>query len=329
MKTRMLVLVFAMAVIVACVSSGAQAQGGGAMSGDINALLSRLQAMGHGYHTEAEWNDLFRYMDDLTGRAKQAGETDSLVELNVIRAMVHSDMLGSHQQALNILEDTRREFGARGLPSLRRAFVTEAKVYAALGDEAAIGQLIGEFKRSRLYDPEHYGYSVGEGRNTPLSVVRPGARGDNSTTVTAMEKYRTQARFAPGRVFPDVPLHDRGGAPRNLSDYRGKVVLVDFWLPGWTPWQRELPQLTQLYRKYQSYGLEIVGVSLGGRVSDEFLQANRMAWPQATADAVVTKRLGIFGEVTSFLLDQNGLIVGRDLKGADLVEAVRKSLGLE
>jgi peroxiredoxin len=329
MKTRVLVLIFALAAATATVPSGVRAEGG-AMSGDINALLSRLQAMGHGYHTEAEWNELFRHMDELTAQAKRAGESDSLVEITVIRAMVYSDMLGQHRQALNILEDTKREFGPRGLPSLRRAYVTEAKVYAALGDEAAIGALIGEFKRSSLYDPQRYGYSAGEGRDTPLTIVRPGARGGNSTTVTAMEKYRTQARFAPGRVFPDFELRDRGGARRNLSDYRGKVVLVDFWMPGWTPWQRELPGLAQAYRKYQSYGFEIVGVNLSaGGASDEFLRANRMTWPQATADATVTKRLGIFGEVTSFLLDKDGMIVGRDLRGADLVQAIRRSLGLQ
>jgi peroxiredoxin len=327
MKMNVLILAFLIVSVVAAVPSGVRAEG--AMSGDINALLSRLQAMGHGYHTQAEWNELFSYMDGLTARAKQAGETDSLVELNVIRAMVYSDMLGSHQQALDILEATKREFGARGLPSLRRAYVTEAKVYAALGDEVAIGNLISEFRRSRLYDPQRYGYEVGAGRDTPLSIVRPGAQGDNSTTVTAMEKYRVQARFAPGRTFPDIELTDRGGARVSLSDYRGKVVLVDFWMPGWTPWQRELPNLAQVYRKYQSYGFEIVGVTLGATVSDEFLRSNRMTWPQAAAAASVTKRLGIFGEVTSFLLDKDGTVVGRDLKGSDLVEAVKRSLGLQ
>jgi hypothetical protein len=328
MKIKIVSLVLMVAAAMVIIPMSARAQGGAA-SPDIHALLSRLQAMGHGYHTEAEWNDLFRYMDELVAETKRAGESDSLIELNVIRAMVYSDMLGSHRQALEILDDTKREYGARGLPGLRRVYVEQAKVYSALGDEVAISALINEFKHSRLYDPEHYSVSVGEGRNTPMAIVRPGAQGGNSTTVTAMEKYRTQARYAPGRSFPDFELTDRTGSRRALSDYRGKVLLVDFWLPGWSPWQRELPNLVQLYRKYQPQGFEIVGINLAGDASDDVLLANRMTWPQATADATLTKRLGIFGEVTSFLLDKDGVIVGRGLTGSDLVEAVKKSLSVQ
>jgi hypothetical protein len=48
-----------------------------------------------------------------------------------------------------------------------------------------------------------------------------------------------------------------------------------------------------------------------------------------TPDPAFLKKLGIFGEATSFLIDQNGQIVGRDLKGSELTAAVKRTLGVQ
>lgn len=61
-------------------------------------------------------------------------------------------------------------------------------------------------------------------------------------------------------------MTDSQGQTVSLSDYRGKVVLVDFWSPGWTPWQRDLEYQRSLYRRYQPVGLEVLGVALGSRL---------------------------------------------------------------
>ena len=88
--------------------------------------------------------------------------------------------------------------------------------------------------------------------------------------------------------------------------------------------------MAALYRSYSSRGFEIVGfnVAPAAAVSKDFLRAYRMTWPQVTADPALFRKLGIFGDATSFLIDQNGMIVGRDLKGSDLVDAVKRTLGV-
>jgi glutathione peroxidase-family protein len=87
----------------------------------------------------------------------------------------------------------------------------------------------------------------------------------------------------------------------------------------------------ELYRSYGSRGFEIVGfnVAPATAVSKDFLRAYSMTWPQVTTDPGLLKKLGIFGEATSFLIDQNGQIVGRDLKGSELTDAVKRTLGVQ
>jgi peroxiredoxin len=326
MKKPRIASVFLMVMCLA--SLPALAQGGGSAS-ETKALLSKLQSMGHGYHSDAEWAALFAEIDSREAQAQQDRDWDTVIEVNVVKAMVYGDMMGDSQKAISILQDMKRRYRDQGVPALRKVYIREAELYSKMGDEAAISALIKEYKASSLYDPQPYTYSGGQGRNVPLAIMRPNDRGDNSLSVTAMETFRMQARFAPGKAFPEFTGIGMDGKPVSLSDLKGKVVLLDFWMTNWEPWKREVPNLVELYRSYRKSGFEIVGfnVAPAAAVSKDFLRAYSMTWPQVTPDPALLKKLGIFGEATSFLIDPNGLIVGRDLKGSDLTDAVKRTLG--
>ena len=322
MKTKVLILAVCAGLWLAVMPAGAQ-------TADMKALLSKLEAMGHGYHSDAEWAEVFTQIDGMVEKAETAGDWSKAVDAEVIRASVFSDMLGEPKRALSILRETRKKYGEYGVSSLRKTYVREAEVLAKLGDDAGIAELIADFKRSPLYDPQEYSYTGGQGRGDPLVLTRPGSRGDDSLSVSAMEMSRTQARFAQGRAFPEFEGELLGGGPVRLADFRGKVVLVDLWLMSWTPWQRGLPDLLQLYKRYSAAGFEIIGVNMDRNPAAlrEFVRANGMGWPQMADDQVLTKKLGIYGEAASFLLDRNGNIIGRNLKGAALNEAVKRAVG--
>ncbi|MBU1909995.1 MAG: TlpA family protein disulfide reductase [Verrucomicrobia bacterium] len=299
-------------------------------SADLNRILSRLQSMGHGYYSQAEWDDVFKQIDEVSGRASKAKAWETLVELNTIKAMVFSDMLGAQDRALTLVRDARKSLARHKPKNMARLYVREAAVLSKLGDEAAISRLIDEFRSSDFYDPEHYAYSVGEGRNTPMTVVRPTARGDDSISVTAMEKFRQQARFAPGRPFPDFEGATLLGNRVRLSNLRGKVVLVDLWFRGSLPWKRDVPELVRLYEQGQPHGFEILGVNIERDTSGlaDFLRQQGIRWTQIVGPTDLPRQLGVYGDTARFLLDPNGMIIGRDLKGADLSAAVRRALGL-
>lgn len=299
-------------------------------SAEVNRILSRLQAMGHGYHTQAEWNDVLQQIDDVSARARNAGAWETLVDLRAIKTMVFSEMLGDHPKALAFVRQARADLAPFKPRNMSKLFVSEAAVLARMGDEAAIDRLIQEYRTSPFYEPERYAFSGGWGREVPLTLVRPTARGGDAIAITTMEKYRRQARFAPGRPFPDFEGTTLDGRRIRLSNLRGQVVLVDLWVRHSLPWQRDIPDLVRLYNQFGQQGFVILGVNLERDTTGlaEFLQTHGIRWPQIVGTTDLPAQLGIYGDTTRFLVDRNGIIVGRDLKGAQLSAAVRRALGV-
>ena len=95
----------------------------------------------------------------------------------------------------------------------------------------------------------------------------------------------------------------------DASQYRGKTLLVAFWATWAEPVKRDLPELTKLYQKYRSQGLEVVGVSLDNdrKDLDQFLKDNPLPWTQIFEPGGMEGRLagefGIISLPTMFLID--------------------------
>jgi peroxiredoxin len=317
--------VFALAALLALPISTTAA----GYAADRNALLSKLQSMSHGSYTEAEWQQVFEQIEGMAALADQAGDINEVVEINLIKAMVYADMQRDYSAAIAVLKDMRDRYESRRVPAMRKVFIKEADVYGKLGDQDAVRQVIAEFRASPYYDPESYPFAGGSGPNVPLELVRPTATGSDSLSVTAMEVARTRAQYTEGSYFPTFNVVDTSGVVRELADYRGKVLLVDFWVREWTPWKRDLPNVISAYKRYHDQGFEILGLSLEPNTEslETYAAENKMTWPLVVGDRSLAARLGVFGEAANFLIDQNGLIIGRDLRGADLVEAVKTALG--
>ena len=240
-------------------------------------------------------------------------------------------MLRDYPRALAVLEQTRARYGARCPKQMAGVYARMADCYARMGDEAAVSRLIKEFKASPYYDAEKYPFTGGWGREVPLAVTRPAAKGANSISVTSMERQRRLAKLGPGQLFPDFQEKDAAGRPVKLADYRGKVVLVDCWARGWVTWERELPEQVALYRRYAPQGLAIIGINLEIQPAGlaAYAQARGLTWPVIANVPALTRKLGIFGDATNFLLDRNGMIIARDLQGAELVKAIKDALQIK
>ncbi len=316
-------------LLMAMVLAGASVAMAADYPAELNQVLSKLQSMGHGSYTQAEWNEALGSLDRLSSKAEQAGDWNGVIEAGVIKAMVFSDMRRDYSSALSALDDLKTRFGKVKLPAMKKVYVREAQTYSQMGDESAIQRVMQEFQASPNYDPEFYSYSVGEGRNTPVTMVRPSAGSAGSVSVMAMNVAKQQSQFSPGAAFPSFRVTDASGRTWTSEDLRGKVYLVDFWARDWTPWKRDLDNLRSFYARYHTSGFEVIGVNLDANSGDlnSFAQAQRIAWPLAPLDRNLTKDLGIFGDCTNYLVDQNGVIVGRNLRGADLIAAAKRALG--
>lgn len=298
------------------------------LSAQSRRLLSQLQSMSHGSHPAAEWDAVIEDIHASIERAEQAGDAEEMVSITLILADVYSEMLGNHRQGLKVLTDLQEYLEEREAAGMPRIYAGLAEVYARMGDEAAILALIEEFKAGRHYDPRPHRIEGGEDPSVPITITRPRAAGDDSLTITMMRRSAREARLAVGRTFPDFKAVDTAGRPVALADYRGRVVLLDFWVRGWRPWQDRLPVVRDLYRGKRGEGFAVLGVCLEPRPEGlgAFLEDKEMTWRQVAGNTTLPGELGVGGSATSFLLDRDGRIVGRNLSGGDLTAAVDRLL---
>ena len=314
-------------VAVAVLASVAGAFGQEASTFDVryNAVLSKLQSMGYGYYSEKEWAEIDQAVQDLVSDAARRDDGNAYVKAVVIKAMVLSDMRRKHAEAVDELVAARKKVAKMAGVDASKLFVKQAEVQAEAGNAPAVADLINEYKASKYFNPKPYAWSGGTKPGDPLLVARPGATEGDSLPLTMMEKALVRAKSAPGIAFPDATLTDIQGNRFALSSLRGKVVLVDFFARGWKVWEENLPQVQDLWNRYNPSGFEVVSICLEPGAAG--LESAGLPWPVVAGAPALTKPLGIFGETTSYLLDQNGVVIARDLRGQDLAFAVRRALG--
>ena len=114
----------------------------------------------------------------------------------------------------------------------------------------------------------------------------------------------------------DFTFNDLNDKPVKLSDYRGKIVLVNIWATWCPPCKAEIPGFINLYKKYKDKGLVIIGVSVdrgGKKVVVKFAADYNINYPILIGkDKQITKVFGpIRGIPTTFLIDPDGVIVNK------------------
>ena len=145
-------------------------------------------------------------------------------------------------------------------------------------------------------------------------------------------KFLNEASLMIGGVAPDIKLNGPDGKPVSLSSLRGKVVLIDFWASWCAPCRRENPNVVKMYQKYKDQGFEIFGVSLDndanrwkGAIQTDgltwFHGSDLMGWKSKPAQMYQVHSIP-----ATFLLDKQGKIIAKGLRGAELEAAVANAL---
>jgi len=291
-----------------------------ATASELRPLLSRVQMMAHEYHSEAQWAAVFTELATVREAAARERRWTDLIDAVHLEASVRGLMRGEWETALDLLENTRARFQDQPVQNLRRIYVLMAELHARQGNEQAITDLMQAFRTSPHYDPVQYPWRGGTGPDDPLVVTRPSATGRDSITLSTMERHRVAAQFAPGRPMLDIAGQNERGQPVRLSDYRGQVVLVDFWVPHFVTWQRNLPALRQTRDRYRARGFTVIGVPLIPNIDHARTQARELGadWTQWRVDRRTLSQLGIFGDARNYLVDPQGTIRARDVRGGDL-----------
>ena len=152
------------------------------------------------------------------------------------------------------------------------------------------------------------------------------------------EKYAVETSPATatsiGAIAPDLAFPDPDGNIRKLSDLRGKVVLLDFWASWCRPCRGENPHVVAMYQKYHDKGFEVFSVSLD-RDKESWkraIAADGLVWPNHVSDlkywsSEAARTYGVSSIPSTFLLDQNGRIIAKNLRGEALSNALKQLFG--
>lgn len=114
------------------------------------------------------------------------------------------------------------------------------------------------------------------------------------------------------RTTADFALPDLSGKTVRLSDFKDRVVLVDFWATWCLPCLAELPDLMALYRKYKDRGFTIVGISMddmGKEVVGPFVRENQVPYPILLTGLDPVEGYPVRGLPTAYLIDRRGHVV--------------------
>ena len=288
--------------------------------------------------------NLILYQNDLTieadGNAPDGAVTitgskdmEYLMEINQIVKEFQQKVSNMNKQFVQANASGDQEETDR----IRALFVVENKQHKELlkqkvrqmGNSMAVFQVVGNFSAEEDY---LFLDSLGTifANDPPDSKHTP-------RFLSFIEGVRLQAKNGAnlqiGKTAPDISLPNPDGQVVSLSSLRGKVVLVDFWAQWCRPCRMENPNIVEAYHKFKDKGFEVYGVSLD-RSKDKWLQGieeDGLVWTHVSDlkywQSEAAKTYNINAIPASFLLDRDGKIIARNLRGQSLHQKLKEVLG--
>jgi thiol-disulfide isomerase/thioredoxin len=125
------------------------------------------------------------------------------------------------------------------------------------------------------------------------------------------------------------------GKEFDWKNYKGKVVLVDFWAVWCGPCRAEIPNIIKMYEKYHDQGFEVVGISIDNTTDapTQYMDKEKMPWtcvhdPSVGKDQPkLSEYYGVFGIPMAILVDRDGRVVSTNARGPELARLLEKHIG--
>ncbi|MEE8330063.1 MAG: TlpA disulfide reductase family protein [Thermodesulfovibrionia bacterium] len=135
----------------------------------------------------------------------------------------------------------------------------------------------------------------------------------------------------PYKKAPHFTLSDIKGKSVSLSDFKGKVILIDFWATWCRFCRLSIPMFASLYDEYRDKGFEVIGIALeydGGKKLKIFAKENRIPYTLLVGSEKLARKYLAFGVPTRFLINRKGEIVKRfiGVSDRDIFESAIKKL---
>jgi peroxiredoxin len=123
-----------------------------------------------------------------------------------------------------------------------------------------------------------------------------------------------------GAGAPDFTVTDIQGKKLSLSDYKGKVVLLDFWATWCAPCLEEIPHFIEMQQSLGPQGFQTIGISMddGPKPVERFYQEHKLNYPVAVGDSKLADSYGgLYGLPVTFVINRDGQIRKKFVGGTD------------
>ncbi len=266
-----------------------------------------------------------------------------------ITGTVQNDFLNDYRekskavamQAVNIQEDMKNASTMRDtvlinslreeLDELREEYETFEMDYIKSNPNALISALlIDKAMNTRTSTTEE----LQELYNTLAPEIKEtGAAKKIIKSLDALKEREAKAKdTSVGAVAPDFSAPTPTGEQLALNDIKGKATLIDFWAAWCRPCRAENPNVLKVYNKYHDKGLNIIGVSLDKTAEawKKAIEDDGLTWSHVSNIAyfndAIAKMYSVDAIPAAFLLDENGVIVAKNLRGPALEAKVAELL---
>lgn len=266
-----------------------------------------------------------------TFKVEGSSETSIFIEYNNL-SKIRDIKLDSLNKAFQLLMETNK-LDSKRMDSLSAIFETP---YNSIINQSNILMVDKISKNTNMYssimaiqalDPDKYS-DLYKSLDAGLSKKFP----NDKNVIMFHEVVERMLSTNVGQFAPEISLPSPDGKEIALSSLKGKLVLIDFWASWCGPCRKEMPNVIKIYSKFKNKGFEIYGVSLD-QDKEKWMEAitkDGINWPQVSDlkywDNVAARIYNVQGIPYTVLIDKDGKIIAKNLRGQELEKKIAEVL---